>query len=118
MKGETPSIRTLSGSSLHSRWVESSSVQGSGAVETESARDHANLEVSCLFDSGMPQEERDYTASASASTIILIRLPQRKDSIAKRDIASFVSCSTLGRAWDACGISMPTFMYFILWGRA
>ena len=80
VKGETPSIRTLSGSSLHSRWVESSSVQGSGAVETESARDHANSEVSCLFDSRMPQEERDYTASASASTIILIRLPRRKDS--------------------------------------
>ena len=50
VKGEAPSIRTLSGSSLHSGWVESSSVQESGAVETESARDHANLEVSCLFD--------------------------------------------------------------------
>ena len=54
VKGEAPSIRTLSGSSLHSGWVESSSVQESGAVETESARDHANSEVSCLFDSGMP----------------------------------------------------------------
>ena len=54
VKGEAPSIRTLSGSSLHSGWVESSSVLESGAVEAESARDHANLEVSCLFDSGMP----------------------------------------------------------------